>query len=130
MLQISLIFIFLMNLWGGELYYYQKSKKIFITPIIENNKIIVRSNSIKFFKTNDNKVIGIDNKFFLKLKKNCDIYLLKQKYNFKIEKNITSKLYLLKAIDTKESIKLSIKLKNDKCIEYAHPNIYKTYKRR
>jgi len=119
-----------MKLDSEELYYYQKGKKVFITPLIENDRIIARDNLIKFFKINDHKVIGIDNKLFLKLKENCDVYSLKQKYAFKIEKKITSKLYLLKVLDTKESIKLSNELINDSCVEFAHPNIYKTYKRR
>lgn len=129
-MKIFIVFIFLIKLWGEELYYYQKGKKIFIVPIIENNKIMARDYSIKFFKTNNDKTIGIDNKLFLKLKENCDIYSLKQKYGFKIEKKITSKLYLLKVLDTKKSIKLSNELINDSCVEFAHPNIYKTYKRR
>jgi len=112
----------------SDSFYYQKDKKVFLTPI---NKTQNRELSkIVYYKTTDNYRVGVTKELIVKIKYRETLENLLQKYSLTIKKRLTSSLYLLQADNKDKTLDIANKLHDEIGVSYAHPNFIKEMRSR
>lgn len=122
-----LLSLALISLNGKDAYYYQNSKKIYISPIKQIKNFSLKSvsspSTIIYFKTMQNNILGMNNEILIKT--NIDIKIVLKKYNISLVNQITKNIYLLKTIDNSNVLDVANSLYEDDDIEFSHPNFTK-----
>ena len=114
-----LLFFIVSSLFGGELFYYDNGKKIYL----EEKFNLRSSNGVHFFRTSRGTDVGIKNRLIIKTK---DINQIKDLLtNLKFIKDLGDNLYLFEANSTISAISEANRLNNENNIEFAVPEFYK-----
>ena len=107
-------------------FYYQKDKKVFLTPI-KSVETFQKTNSIHidYYKTQEGYTVGISKEFIVKLKEEQALKSLIKKYSIIVNKRLAKNLYLMEVNSTEETLDISNQLYYDSNVSYAHPNFIK-----
>lgn len=110
--------------------YYEYGKKVELTPHTQNKsqqfKIQDKNTTIRYYKNNNNRVIGVKNTIIAKCLKQRDCETVIKRYQNLSYKIISKDTYLI-TVGTQEDIFIiSVKLYEEGCFLYAHPNFYRT----
>ena len=127
---IFLIFLFFAN--ANDNFYYQKDKKIFLTPINTTQTIQKKESNqtVQYYKTLKGQTVGISKEIIVKVIEEKAIDSLVEKYDINVKKKLTQKLYLVEINSTKETLTITNKLYDDENVSYAHPNFIKRIDKR
>ena len=109
-------------------FYYQKDKKVFLTPIKPTQvRTFQKTNTtqIDYYKTQNDKTVGINKEFIVKIKEEKALQDLLKKYSIVIKKRLAKNLYLMEVNSTQETLDVSNQLYYDANVSYAHPNFIK-----
>ncbi len=109
-------------------FYYQKDKKVFLTPIKSTQfRTFQKTNStqINYYKTQNDKTVGINKEFIVKIKEEKALEGLLKKYSIVVKKRLAQNLYLMEINSTQETIEACNRLYHDANVSYAHPNFIK-----
>jgi hypothetical protein len=109
-------------------FYYQKDKKVFLTPIKSTQlQTFQKTNSTKidYYKTQNDKTVGINKEFIVKIKEEKALEGLLKKYSIVVKKRLAQNLYLMEINSTQETLAVSNQLYHDANVSYAHPNFIK-----
>lgn len=109
-------------------FYYQKDKKVLLTPIKSTQtRTFQKTNStqIDYYKTQNNKTVGINKELIVKIKKEKALDNLLKKYAIVVKKKLAKKLYLMEVNSTQETLDITNQLYHDINVSYAHPNFIK-----
>ena len=127
---IFLLFLFFAN--ANDNFYYQKDKKIFLTPIYTTQTIQKKESNqtVQYYKTSKGQTVGISKEIIVKVIEEKSIDSLVEKYDINVKKKLTQKLYLVEINSTKETLTITNKLYDDENVSYAHPNFIKRIDKR
>ncbi len=117
----------------GQSFFYNNNKKVILIPYYEPSATNTRNisiSNIKYYKQSNNKIIGIDNTIFIKLKAHHSIDFLLKKYNLTMVRIYNETLYLVSIENTADTLSISNKLYNEISTTYVQPNIYNSIKMR
>jgi len=109
-------------------FYYQKDKKVFLTPIKSTQfRTFQKTNStqIDYYKTEKDHTVGISKEFIVKIKEEKALENLLKKYSIVLNKRLAKNLYLMEVNGTQETLDVSNQLYYDVNVTYAHPNFIK-----
>lgn len=137
MSRIFLISIFLSNLFSNQIY-YEYGKKIELTPITQDKYKSIpltqnsqdSNNSIKYYEKSNAQIVGVDNTILAKSLDDDGCEEILQNYNTLEFKTISKNIYLIYLKNQDEIFDISVKLYEEGCFEYVHPNFYKEKKSR
>lgn len=127
LLLISLIFS---NLFSNNIY-YKYGEKVELTPVpvkklsqsLQNTKDI--NSSIKYYSDPYSNVVGVANTIIAKCTDQDECQRVITKYtNLRFE-NISKNIYLIYLNKQDEIFDISVKLYEEGCFLYVHPNFYK-----
>jgi len=113
---------------ASDSFYYQKDKKVFLTPIKSTQfRTFQKTNStqIDYYKTQNDKIVGISKEFIVKIKEEKVLENLLKKYSILLNKRLAKNLYLMETNSTQETLDVSNQLYSDVNVSYAHPNFIK-----
>jgi len=116
---------------ASDSFYYQKDKKVFLTPIISSQKFRkINSMDINYYTTPKDNIVGVTKEFIIKLKDEKSLEILLKKYPITLKKILAHNLYLMEVNSIEETIDMTNQLYLDKNVIYAHPNFIKKIKSR
>ena len=131
--KLYLILSFLLGtLCASDDYFYQKGKKVYITPLESVQLYSVSEssskNNIRYVKTQYNKTLGYYDEILLKT--TADIETILKNYNLNLTKKLTSTIYLVRVKDKDMILDISNRMYEDKDIQFSHPNFMKKVDKR
>ena len=110
-----------------DFYYYQDSKKVYLTPIKPNLRDI---SNIDYYKNSNGTILGVTDRLVVKLKDKGYLKSILKEYSLELLKVLGENLYLLKTKDRNLTIKISNALYKKDFVEYAHPDFIKKLHKR
>ncbi len=117
--------------FSSDNYYYQNSKKIYLTHlVVPSSDILSNNQDIDYFQNENNITLGVGNMIIVKIKDGVVIENLLTKFNLSFEKILAKNLYLVKVENKKMAIDISNRLSEYHEVEYAQPDFHKTRIRR
>jgi len=126
------LFLFFVN--ANDNFYYQKDKKVFLTPIKISEKFqkldVETTDKIIYYTTQEGHTIGINKEFIVKLKEDIPIQNLLDKYAILMKKKLAKNLYLLQVTNTEETLSITNQIYMERDVVYAHPNFIKKMQQR
>ena len=130
--------IFLIQFWSfflfADNFYYQKDKKIFLTPIKTSEKFqkvdVNKTDKVRFYITEKGHTVGINKELIVKLKKDISIESLLYKYAILMKKKLAKNLYLVQVTNTEETLSITNQIYMESDVVYAHPNFIKKMQQR
>ena len=87
-----------------------------------HENLIRENSSTKYFKTRNNKKIGITDQIVVKLKKDTNINELLKKYDLKLIKKYSKTLFLVSTKNVLDTLGTANSLHEDNATKYAQPN--------
>lgn len=138
-----LFLITLLPATGADSYYYQKGKKIYLSPIQKQTaqaevqiagsltrSTTTESDNLLYYTDNDGRELGVTNRIILKLKEGVDADALFNAYHLSLHKDLKNGLYSVTTQSVDEVVDLANTLYELTDVEYAHPDFYIPIKRR
>lgn len=120
-----LFLILTFSLFAEEFYYIKNKKKIKLIPL--DNNFELRDKDMLRFKDIEGKDILIPNRVIVKVKDKNSLEKYIKKYNLKIVKKYSNRLYLLKASSAKMAIEIANILSQKEEILFAQPDLIKRW---
>lgn len=121
MFKYSFLFIFFtIYIFSSDTFYYQNNQKIKLLKLTQGDIL-----STHYYKTPQNKIIGVSNEIIIKLKNETHIQDLSTKYNFIILDKLSDKIYLVQVQNNNQTLDIANLLHYENDIEYAQPNFIK-----
>ena len=109
--------------------YYEYGKKVELTPHTQNKSLQLnkqdRNISLRYYKNKNDRVIGVDNTIIAKCLQQKDCISVINKYTNLRYKTISKDTYLISVDNQEEVFTMSVKLYEEGCFKYAHPNFYR-----
>jgi len=134
MKRILIISLFLFFANASDDFYYQKGKKIFLTPIKISEKFqksdVNKTDIITYYTTQKGHMVGINRELIVKLKEDIPIQNLLDKYAILMKKKLAKNLYLLQVTSTEETLSITNQIYMERDVVYAHPNFIKKMQQR
>lgn len=125
-----LILCISLNIVNASEFYYKNGKKIFLNPVSSPVLFYRNISNVKYYETPNKKVVGIDDKIVIKVKKNTDLDQLSLKYNITIIKKIFNENYLVRITQGDDALDISNKLYMNNNVIYAHPSFIRKIDKR
>ncbi len=126
MKKIILLLTLLLFANASDNFYYQKDKKVFLTPIKSSQKLRkINSIDINYYTTPKDNIVGMTKEFIVKIKDEEALESLIKKYPIILKKRLSKNLYLMEANSTDKTLDISNQLHHDINVSYAHPNFIK-----
>jgi len=113
---------------ASDNFYYQKDKKVFLTPIKSTQLRTfqkINSTQIDYYKTPTGHTVGINKELLVKIEEEKALEDLLKKYSIVVKKRLAKNLYLMEVNSTQETFDVSNQLYHDTNVLYAHPNFIK-----
>jgi len=126
----SILLIFLGGALFGKCFYYEFDKKVVLEPIYLKNTRSLSQDEIKFYRTEDGKLVKFKNEIVVKLKEGADANKLFKMYKIKRFKEFAKNRYIVVPQNDEDILILAQKLYANPNIIYAIPNKIKTYIKR
>ncbi len=117
-----LFFSLLVNLLCAESY-YEYGKKVTLTKLPESKS--VEKSAIRYYKTEQNRIIGIKNEIILSCSSSEACQRVLNKYTLKEAKKLSENFYIILTPPSEELFDLASKLYNEEGVRAAHPNFVK-----
>jgi len=108
--------------FAQELYYYNDSKKVTLTPIQTSLRTL---QNIDYYENERGLKLGVSDKLILKLSDNTNLQFYLQEYNMSIESTLSTDVYLLKLQNKNLTLSISNMLSEKEDVIYAHPDFIK-----
>ncbi len=128
MIKILLAVLSVSTLFSSSIY-YQYGKKVELTPHTQNKALQLnkqdRNISLKYYKNKNDRVVGVDNTIIVKCLQQKDCISVINKYTNLSFKTISKDTYLISVDNQEEVFDMSVKLYEEGCFKYAHPNFYR-----
>jgi len=109
-------------------YYLQNNQKIYLKKIDSNSTKSQKQTKITLYKKANGDIVGLKKQFFIKLKTDNIITLIK-KYDLKLIKSYSSNLYLVET-NNYDVLRIINTIHNDTNIIYAYPNFLRKVEQR
>jgi len=109
-------------------YYLQNNQKIYLKKIDSNSTKSQKQTKITLYKKTNGDIVGLKNQFFIKLKTDNIMTLIK-KYDLKLIKSYSSNLYLVET-NNYDILGIINTIHNDTNIIYAYPNFLRKVEQR
>jgi hypothetical protein len=123
------LLLFITFLYSDE-FYYEFGKKVFLKPALNKMSRGVIKSDVRYYKTENGKIVGIGRKILVKFKDKADIKSFFSKYKIKNYKKLYGNVFII-VLDNKQDIfKFSQELYCDEDTIYAIPNKIKKYQKR
>jgi len=116
-----------MLLASEGLFYYNKGKKVFLTPAASSMR---SSSDYNFYKIDNKITVGISNKLIIKLTDSTKLEEILGKFNLQLLKQLSPSLYLLQTDNKNDTINIANSLYKMEAVEFAHPDFLKRSIRR
>lgn len=111
---------------ASDHFFYQKDKKVFLTPMKSSQKLRkINSIDIQYYTTPKDNIVGVTNEFIVKIKGEKALEILIKKYPIILKKRLSKNLYLMEVNSTHKILDISNQLHHDINVSYAHPNFIK-----
>ena len=120
-----LFLILTFSLFAEEFFYIKNKRKIKLIPL--ENRFELRDKDMLRFKDIEGKDILIPNRVIVKVKDKNSLEKYIKKYNLKIVKKYSNRLYLLKASSAKMAIEIANILSQKEEILFAQPDLIKRW---
>ncbi len=128
MIKYFLIVLSVSSLFSSSTY-YEYGKKVELTPYIQNKSIQLnkqdRNISLRYYKNQNDRVVGVDNTIIAKCLQQNDCISVINKYTNLRYKIISKDTYIISVDNQEEVFDMSVKLYEEGCFKYAHPNFYR-----
>ncbi len=131
---VSIIFVSGIYLLASDTFYYNNSKKIYLSPL--TSPTVVRTSqarvipSINYYKTANETVVGISNKIIVKFKTLENFKEISEKFNLTLVKELYHNTYLFKLPQDVNTLDITNQIYNLQSVKYAHPNFIREAKSR
>lgn len=120
-----LFLILTFSLFAEEFFYIKNKRKIKLIPL--ENRFELRDKDMLRFKDIEGKDILIPNRVIVKVKDKNSLEKYIKKYNLKIVKKYSNRLYLLKASSAKMALEIANILSQKEEILFAQPDLIKRW---
>lgn len=124
-----LLFLLLNTYLFSSSTYYEYGKKVELTPHIQNKSLQLnkqaKNNNVRYYKNKDNRVVGVDNTIIAKCFKQNDCEVILKQYSNLTYKTISKNTYIITVDNQEDVFTMSVKLYEEECFKYAHPNFYR-----
>lgn len=118
----------------AEQYYYQKGKKVYLSPTKSKSSISRDVNSsinqINYFKTPQNVLVGVRDEILVKFKNTQNIQDIQITYSLSLVKQLSKTMFLFKVKDYLRTLDVSNSLYEESDVEFAHPNFLRSVRKR
>jgi len=117
---------------ASDNFYYQKDKKITLSPIKTIQKLQKKdfNQTINYYKKENGQIVGVTQEIIIKLKEKKAINNLIEKYPITVKEKLTNRLYVVEINSIKEIFNISQQLYRDTNVSYVHPNFIKRIDKR
>jgi len=122
--------LFILQACAKDSYYYQNNKKVSLEPIDKTKRAVDSDKSIDYYKNSHGTVLGVTDEILVKSSDYKALKRYAKEYDFKIVKEITDNLYLIKVLDKSKTVEIANTLYQKSSISYSHPNFIKNTIRR
>ncbi|NQY20672.1 MAG: hypothetical protein HRT40_05075, partial [Campylobacteraceae bacterium] len=108
-------------------FYTENNKKI---NLVKTNEISRTISDIDYYKTDNENILGVENKIFVKFMSSKNINLYINEFELKVLKIYPNDIYLFQTKDKSLTLNIANKLYLKTDIKYAQPNFIKQIKSR
>lgn len=120
------LLLFTTSIFSSQIYYEYGEKVQLVPHTLKKSESLTKgNNSIKYYKKSNSQIVGVDNTIIAKCidKSECERIILKySSLKFEI---ISKNIYLIYLKNQEEIFDISVKLYEEGCFLYVHPNFYK-----
>jgi hypothetical protein len=121
MFKYSYLFIFFtIYIFSSDTFYYQNNQKVKLLKLTEGDILATH-----YYKTPQNKIIGVNNEIIIRLKNETNVEGLSSKYDFIILEKLSDKIYLVQVQNNNQTLDIANLLHYEDDVEYAQPNFIK-----
>ena len=123
------VFLF-SHLFSGQSY-YEYGQKVELTPLKPNRSVSLTSmtgdknSSIRYFEKPNAQIVGVDNSIIAKCLDEEECQRVMKTYAGLTFERLSKDIYLIYLEKPEEIFDNSLKLYEEGCFEYVHPNFYK-----
>ncbi len=119
--KLSIVYLLFAQFSFSDNFYYKQNKKIKLIPE-SSSKVL---NQIKYFKTENNVLLGITNKIILKLENDIVLDNYLKDFNLTKIKKLSKNIFLVEVKNNELTLEIANQLSQCKGIKYAHPDFIK-----
>ena len=111
--------------------YYEYGQKVELTPLEPKHSASLTpmtedsNRSIRYFEKPNAQIVGVDNSIIAKCKNDDECKSVMETYPGLRFETLSKNIYLIYLENPEEIFDISVKLYEEGCFEYVHPNFYK-----